>query len=263
MRLCLISPAWRRYDVTRVVLSQRAHLAGVLAEQGVEVSVIVVADDENLDIASEFGFDTLCRPNDRGIGRKFNDGIETAAKSLDADLIAVVGSDDWVHPDLFSRLPLEVAPPPVLTAERPFVMWDEDVPEAVTGREIALVDLSSGRLRRCRGRGRYGVIPWVFPRAALEPSGFRPCRDDLDKGLDGSMIAGLGVQPQWVFHDPHDLVRVDFKSDVNLNTYETITGAIGYGDEEPDPWTLLAERYPAELVDQAHDLSDSLRAVEA
>lgn len=61
---------------------------------------------------------------------------------------------------------------------------------------------------------------------------------------------------EWVFHDPHDLCRVDFKSDVNLNSYAAITGAIGYGPEETDPWALLATRYPQPLVDEARQLSE-------
>lgn len=258
MRLCLVSPAWRRYDVTRLALAQRAHLVGVLAERGVEAVVLVVADDGNLSIAREFGFETLERPNGQ-LGRKFNDGMEYACRELGADIVTVVGSDDWVHPDLFDRLPCERPNDPE-PGDDGVVVWKR-TPEAVTGRELALVDLIGGCLRRCSTGDRQGVIPWVFPRAALAPSGFRPVRDDLNIGLDGSMVAGLGVQPTWVFHDPHDLCRVDFKSDVNLNSYARISGAIGYGEEETDPWGLLAERYPAELVDQARELSEKLRAV--
>lgn len=259
MKLVLVTPAWRRFDVTRVALAQRAHLAGVLAGRGVEVEVLVVADDDNVDIAREFGFDVLERPNDRGIGRKFNDGLEHACTVMGADLVTVVGSDDWVHPDVFSRIPAEVAAPPALTDATPCVFWDDDSSEVVTGREIALVDLATGRLRRCRSRGRYGVIPWVFPRKALERSRFRPARDELVKGLDGSMVAGLGAPPEWVFHDPSPLCRVDFKSDVNLNSYDAIAGAIGYGPEETDPWTLLAAHYPTDLVEMARSLSESMQ----
>lgn len=214
--------------------------------------MLVVADDDNLDLAAEFGFDTLEVSNDL-LGRKWNDGIGHALRELDADYVTVVGSDDWVHPDVFDVLPADVAPHPMPTAEVPVVMWSDNQPEATTGREIALVDLASGRLRRCRSQGRYGVIPWVFPRVALERCGGRPVAETAQRGLDGSLVAGLGIQPQWVFHDPHDLCRLDFKSDVNLNSYETITAAIGYGPEETDPWALLATRYPADLVEMARE----------
>ena len=253
MRLCLVTPAWRRYAVTRLCLAQRRHLVEVLAGRGLEATVLVIANDDNLDIAAEQGFETLERSNDM-LGRKFNDGIETAFTVLAADYVAVVGSDDWIHPDMFDRLPAEEIGDPEMIGD--VVAWTPGAPEAVSGREIAMVDMIGGRLRRCRGRGPFGVIPWVFPRPALEPCGFRPARDDLHRGIDGSMAAGLGGPVEWVFHDPHDLCRVDFKSDVNLNSYAAITGAIGYGPEETDPWALLATRYPQPLVDEARQLSE-------
>lgn len=256
MRLILVMPAWRRFDVTRLVLAQRAHLRGVLAERGVEAVSLIVADDDNIDIAREMGCETLERPNEP-LGAKWNDGLEHACRELDADFVTVVGSDDWVHPDLFDRLPAEVAPHPVPTDENPVVICDGDAPEAVTGRELALVDLPTGRLRRCVSRGRWGVIPWVFPVSALEPSGCRPVKDGASKGLDGSLAAGLGVSPSWVFHDPNPVARVDFKSGTNLNSFDLIAGAIGVG-ETLEPWDLLGGYYPPALVDQARGLAEAM-----
>jgi len=254
--IALVTPAWRRYAVTRLALAQRAHLRDVLAGRGIPLLNVIVADDDNLDIAREHGFDTVETDNSY-VGRKFNDGIEHAARQ-GADYIAVVGSDDWVHPDLFTRLPADVASVPELSDESPCVTWGDE-PEAITGRAITLVDLPSGRMRRCTVKGRYGVIPWILPRKALEPSGFRPVNDRAQKGLDGSMLAGLQVRPRWIFHDPHPLTRVDFKTDTNLNSYEQITGAIGDGPET-DPWEALEERYPAALVEQARGLHERMAA---
>lgn len=256
MRLVLVTPAWRRYDVTRLCLAQRAHLRGALAGRGIEATTLVVADDDNLDIAAEFGCETLERPN-VPLGRKWNDGLEAACLALEADYVTVVGSDDWVHPDVFSRLPRDEYAGPDLSGNIEAVVW-RAAPEVVCGREIALVDLSSGRLRRCRSRGRYGVIPWLFPRVALRRSRYRPVGEAAAQGLDGSLVAGLGVRPEWVFHDPHPYCRVDFKSDVNLNSFDKIADAIGYGPVEPDPWTTLADHYPAELVQLARDTSEAM-----
>lgn len=256
MRLVLVMPAWRRFDVTRLVLAQRAHLRGVLAERGVDAVTLVVADDDNLDMAAEMGCETLERPN-LPLGRKWNDGLEHACRELDADFVTVVGSDDWVHPDLFDRLPAAVAPMPMPTDEQPVVFWEAEAPEAVTGRKLALVDLLTGRMRLCESRGRWGVIPWVFPRAALDPSGCRPVKDAAVKGLDGSLAAGLGVRPRWVFRDPNPVARVDFKSDTNLNSYDLISGAIGVG-ETLEPWDVLAAHYPPALVDQARGLAEAM-----
>lgn len=248
MRLWLVSPAWRRYEVTRLALAQRAHLQGVLAGRGIDTRCVVVADDENLDVAAEYGFDALERPNEP-LGRKFNDGIEWACLEGAADFVCVIGSDDWVHESVFDRLPETNPEPPAPTEDNPVVSWSDE-PEALAGTVIAVVDVQSGRGRLRWWPRREGVIPWVFPRAALEPSGFRPVKDNAARGIDGSLVAGLGIRPQWLFHDPHEYARVDFKSDVNLNTYAEIGATSGVGDEH-DAWGRLSELYPEPLVEMA------------
>ena len=219
---------------------------------------MVVADDDNLDIAESFGFVPLERPNDE-LGRKFNDGIEYAVKALDADLVAVVGSDDWVHEDLFDRLPLPVAPSPDWEMVEGPVVWREGAPEIITGRSLAFVDLRSGTLRRCQVAGT-GAIPWIIPRAALEPSDCRPVNETQQRGIDFSLRTGLKVRPVWVDIDPHDLCRVDFKSATNLNAFDEITHTTGHAGDE-DAWVALRERYPDDLVELAVATSDELRAV--
>lgn len=245
----IVTPAWRRVPVTRLGLAQRAHLSGALAEQGLQLDVVVVADDQNLDAAEWWGFDALEAPN--VLGRKVNDGIEYAL-ARGADHVLVVGSDDWIHPTMFDRLPADHVRDPVLTDEHPCAVWDPDATEAICGRQLAIVNLPTGRLRHCVGRGPAGVIPWIFPRAALERVNGRPAADNLEKGLDGSMLAALGRHVEWVWHDPHPLARVDFKSPVNLNSYDLISSSIGVGEEQ-DAWEQLADAYPAHLVELAQD----------
>lgn len=216
------------------------------------MSAVIVADDENLDIAHGFGFDTVVQSNDE-LGRKFNDGIEFACRQ-GADFVVLIGSDDWMHADLFDRLPADEGREPTFDEGVTAVTWGPG-PEVITGRVLTLVNLAGGVLQRLHVRSHYGVIPWIFPRSALEPSGFRPIKESVNRGIDGSMIAGLGFSPNWVFTDPHDLCRVDFKSKVNLTPYRGLAKNLGYGAEETDPWSLLAEKYPATLVDQARELS--------
>lgn len=221
---------------------------------------MIVADDENLDVAAEFGFHTVGQDN-LYLGRKFNDGMEFACRYLDADYVVLIGSDDWVHVDLFTHLPKPVADLPLPTPERPVVIGRPG-PEAGTGKEIAMVNLARGVLQRCRVKGRFGVIPWVLPRAALEPSGFRPIREEQQRGIDGALLRGLKCRPEWVFSDPHPLCRVDFKSEVNLNSYDKITSGIGYGAELP-AWSTLSNAYPTHLVDLARSTADRLGAIAA
>lgn len=248
LRLVLVTPAWGRYPVTRVCFAQRAHLHGALAERGIEAHTVVVADDLNVQIAADHGFDIVLQ-NNLSVGRKWNDGLEHACTVLDADMVAVVGSDDWVHPDVFDRLPAAETPEPDPTGG---VVWRAG-PEAVSGRHICVVDLGSGRMKWCRSGGQYGVMPYILPRNTLEPSRFRPVDERLNRWLDGSLVGGLRVRPNWVFHDPHPVCRVDFKTaDANITPYATIRK--GAEDEVDSAWGPLYDRFPAGLVDSARDL---------
>lgn len=238
MDVWLVTPAWRRFAVTRLVLAQRRVLCDELAARGITASCVVIADDENLDIAAELGFDTVEMDNSQ-LGRKLNAGFRYSA-AQGADYLAFVGSDDWLHPDLFA---------PLL-----------DEPGCViSGRILALCDLLGGRLRYVAGRGRQGVIPWLIPRAALEPCGFAPLPDGQNRGLDLHLALAL-ADAEWRFHDPHPLARVDFKSHLNMTPYGA---ARAIGGEKSDPWGELATRYPADLVALAESTAAEYRYAEA
>lgn len=238
MDVWLVTPAWRRFSVTRLALAQRRVLCDELAARGITASCVVVADDENLEIAAEHGFETVEVGNSQ-VGRKLNAGLGYAA-AQGADYLAFVGSDDWLHPDLFEPL-----------LDEPGCV--------VSGRILALCDLVGGRLRYVAGRGRQGVIPWLIPRAALEPCGFAPLPDAQNRGLDLNLALAL-ADAEWRFHDPHPLARVDFKSDLNMTPYRA---ALGYGGERLDPWEALATAYPADLVALAERTAREYRYAEA
>jgi hypothetical protein len=244
VKLVFVSPAWRRHEVTRVALAQRQHLCEVLAGRGLEATCVVVGDDENLDVARETGFETVEQQNDP-LGRKFNDGIEHACLEMGADWVVPIGSDDWVHPDLFEQLP----------------DGEADPPQVLSGREIAGVNMETGMLRRCRVKGVSGTSPWVIPRQALQPSRFRPVNQKQVRGIDYSLLRGLATRVQLTFVDPHDVCRVDFKSRVNLNSYEGLTG-LGYGPEE-EAWPVLERHYPESLVDMARETAERMQLVAA
>lgn len=236
--LVFVTPAYRRFAVTRLAFAQRAHLIGELAERGIIATQVVIADDENLEIASEHGFDTIGMDNSQ-LGRRVNDGFERAAEQ-GADWFCFVGSDNWLHPALFESLPVGSAAP------------------VVAGRSIAIVDLLSPRLRVLRVGSRHGAPPWLIPRWALEPSRFRPMVDRRMRALELSLTLGLGVTPEWVFRDPSDVCRVDFKSGVNITTWDGLAH-LGRRDET-DPWGVLVGHYPSWLVALAEQTSELLAA---
>jgi Glycosyl transferase family 2 len=254
----LVSPAWRRYQVTRLVLEQRRHLASVLAARGITIQTVIVADDDNLDLAREYGCVALEMDN-RQLAAKFNAGIRYACQKGGADWICHIGSDDWVSPRFFE--PLITYQQKIDAGERRSRLWrtgDFGQNTLVTGTLMLLVDLNTGTARRVKCNGRYGIIPWLIPRHMLVASDFQPIPRDRARGMDGGLIRGLGTKPILHWHDPGVLCRVDWKSDTNLNTYRAITNSIGYGPEEQDPFALLTEEYPVELVDLARETYENL-----
>jgi hypothetical protein len=185
-----------------------------LSSRGVTATCVVIADDDNLDIAQEHGFEAIEMPNEP-LGEKVNAGFELACRE-GADYVGFVGSDDWLHADLFQNLEGGI----------------------VSGRDMSVVDLETGRMRCYRSRARHGVIPWLIPSDIL------PAVEPLNRGLDYSIYRQIRKQP-WVFHDPHPHTRVDFKSANNMTPFSVVHGA------ELDAWPELREWYPADLVDQA------------
>lgn len=231
MNVWLVTPAWRRYAITEFVLAQRADLRDVLAARGITCQTVVVADDDNLDIADSHGFPTVEMGNDR-LGAKVNAGFRYALEQ-GADWAAFIGSDDWLHQDLFA---------PLTTQPRTSVL---------AGHQFAVVDMNAGELTVLGVRGRYGVPPWFLPRWVLEQVGGKPAEDDRRRALELSIQKG--VEPfglEWVFHDPHPLARVDFKTDVNMTPYKAVAGSLGVATIA-DPWADLGRWYPQHLVDQA------------
>lgn len=238
----ICSAAWRRFDVTRLVLTQRQRLCEELAARGIQATSLIVADDENLDIAREFGAVTIEAPNE-WLGRKCNAALRYAADR--ADWVVWVGSDDWIHRDAFAPL---IVPPETGPAM------------IIRGGRLTMVDLATGQLQRMNPPSSYGAIPWLIEsrliRATRKDS---PIRPDLARGLDGSLIRGLRRSPitfELVLDDPHEFRCVDFKSSLNLSPFEPAAATYGIGEPEP-AWQTLADWFPADLVDQARTLSDA------
>ena len=192
---------------------------------------VVIADDDNLEVAKYYGFDTLEMPN-RPIGKKVNAGFEYAAKS-GADVFAYVGSDDWMHIDLFS---------PLLV----------DTRAVIAAPQFTMVDLSRARMTTLRTTSHYGAIPWLIPRAALASCLFRPVEDHLNKGLDYSLYRRIRKH-HWCFWERHPYTLVDFKTQNNITPYEWIGQSVGATPEQP--LGALREWYPNALVDIAEEIA--------
>lgn len=225
MTLWFVTPAWRRYELSAICFDQRRDVMDRLASAGVPTRCVVIADDANLDLARERGFDVVEQDN-RWLGRKFNDGIEYARKN-GADWIVPIGSDDWIDPNYLVPLPTRPR------CSRWYV--------AVERESIHQFDLPIGPGR-------------MIPVAAL-PS--RPADDRLRRGVDRSIAMHLG-QTKWERRDVHPLQYVGFRGARHITTVSKLRGA--HGDVElDDPWRRLAEHYPAEFVDRAREAMAEVR----
>jgi glycosyltransferase involved in cell wall biosynthesis len=243
--VCIVSPAWGRLDITRLVLAQRQRLCVELASRGIEARSLIVGSDENLDLADEYGSDTLEVPN-RPLGQKCNLGFRHALERA-PDFIVWVGSDDWIHPDVFQ---------PLIDRTR-----DELTSVIIAGHRLAIVDMHTGRLQRCSSPSKYGAIPWIIDSRlfTMHPK-LHPIQPELGHGLDGALIRGLRrsrIRFTFVMHDPHDFRCVDFKSNRNITPYEGFAKNLGIGDPEL-AWDALRERYAADLVNDARRLHEEM-----
>lgn len=225
MRVYFVTPAWQRFELTRVVLEQRRMVMTFLEERGVEARCVVVADDENADTAAELGFDVVHRPN-YALARRFNDGIERAARD-GADWIVPIGSDSFLDPAYLFPLP------------------DPKAMRSSTLYAVAEAD----RLGRLRIRRGAGVGPYMIHRSFL-PRSFRPAEDHRKRGVDASTLRGLRGGRRLEFVDLHPWQYVGFRSYPQMNSYDKLYGRFGVG-EERDVADALAEHYPPALVERA------------
>jgi hypothetical protein len=224
--LWFVTPAWRRFALSKVCFEQRRQVIAELAERGIEAHCVVVADDANLELARAAGFDTVEQDN-VWLGRRFNDGIEYAGQH-GADWVAPIGSDSWVQADYFEPLPTNGA---IRTS-------------------TYLCTVTHDRLAHLEIRPNNGGGPYLISRALLEGCGFRPAKDLLKTNTDRSTIDGLAGPVHWEARDLNRFQHVSFRGEPHLTRYDRLYYYWGVS-EEYDPWEQLAEHYPPPLVDAA------------
>jgi hypothetical protein len=233
-----VVPAHGRHDLTSICLRLLADACAVLTDNGLEATAVVIADDENLDIARELGFATVEQDN-MPLGRKFNDGFQLATdpqhNPRPADHVIPLGSDDWIDPELILTAPLPR--PGSVTCFRQAAFVRED------GRELTQLQIPF----------RTGVGIRILPAADIAQAGYRPAEDYELMRLDGSILRGIRKairQPTRILnHDLHPLQIVDWKTPGgNLYTYDSY---VRY-QRDPrigDPFEMLADTYPGWALD--------------
>lgn len=226
-RILLVTPAWRRPELTEIMLRQRLRLTAALEPHGITCHTVVIADDENADIAEDQGHIVLRAPN--VLGAKFNHGYE----------VAVGGGYDWafhVNSDqaFDPRLIVEICKAPV--------------DSFVAAGWLTAVHASGKKSITYRNPVR---AMQAFPVALLRTCP-RPCAEDIMSGCDRSTWEGLGsVHPKAAVHRIQGgLQTVQFESEVQLTDWarHVNIGAISMQRELPVPWDQFSQALGPELV---------------
>lgn len=236
--LYFVTPAYRRYEVSHVCFAHRAWTIERMQESGIDARCVVIADDENLELARDFGFDTVEHGYDgyhdsRGrqfLGAKFNDGYEHAANN-GAKFVVPVGSDSWIHPCFFDSLP---------TRNR----------EIQTSQYYAIVSEDGDKMARLEIPIAGGVGPNVIPTALMRKHKYRPVTERIHRGCDTSLIRNIGLRRhtlyRWQDIDPLQYFAFRVRGE-QLNSYDRLASKYAVGVSNT-PWEDLAMIHPPELV---------------
>lgn len=235
MRVGLVIPAFGRYPVSRVAFAGYRWLTDVLAGRGITVLPVVVADDGNLDLACEYGLGTLDHHN--VLGSKINEGMFRVLEQ-DVDYVCFTGSDNWLHPDLFT-----------LAAR---FHRHEGVEPVLAGPGAVIVDLASATAMTIRSAIRQGHPPWLIPAGD-----WRPIDDGADRGMEWQIGRELR-DARWSTLEQRPGWRVGLKGPECMTPYRVLR-AYRSGNEEP-AWPMLDKLYPPELVNAAIECHEQFAA---
>lgn len=240
MSVWFVIPAHGRYEVTRVCLRLLAETCAELTDNGLEATAVVIADDENLDTASDLGFATVRQTNEF-LGRKWNDGYQLATdpryNPRPADHVIPFGSDDWIDPQLVLRAPLD---------DQRIVCFKQAAFVNETGTELATLTVPF----------QAGVGIRIIPRQLVAAAGHRPAEEDQRQGLDTSTLVRLRRHSsvRLAHFDLHDLQIVDWKTrGGNLHTYAWYT-RYHRGGRNPSPYQALQGVYPGWALDAMREV---------
>jgi hypothetical protein len=243
--LAFITPVYRRYDISRVCMLQRRMLCDELEAYGIKATAVYIGDDENIDVARSLGFEVVSQTNEFGLGTKFNDGFEYAARSLQVDIMVPIGSDDWALPEYFA---------------------DPDVTVCRTSKHLSVVNPQGDEIGQLthdfeQGINARGFIPWLIPTEFFTATAYRPNYDRRNRGLDADLALGIcryQPRPMWVPNSVDRLQCVDFKNPTTQITPYERTLEMNQGTVfDGKPFELLKSKYPPDLVDMMSGIYNS------
>lgn len=247
--LWFVVPVHGRLGLASICLRQLRRTCDALNQAGVAASAAIVSDRFSLrELARlDLGFATVERDN-MFVSRRFNDGIQLATdpryNDAPVDYVVPCGSDDWVDHRLF----LEPLPDP----------------DTVFGfQHMAFVNEDATQISSTFLNYEGGCGIRIIPRQLLAPLNYRPADEDRRRGCDTSILTNLrrhhgdhlkvkhwNAPPYWI---------VDWKTaGVQLNSYDQVA-ALHRAEVALDPFTVLADYYPAEALGEMRDHYSEVR----
>jgi hypothetical protein len=200
------------------------------SKYGVEAHCVVVGDDDNIEIAQEFGLDVVLQNNEH-LGRKWNDGHEHAINH-GATHIMPVGSDSWVNLDWWLQ------PGGLVRDDRIIASRNYDIVHRDGTRRVHIwIPIAFG-------------VHFVMPTAMMTGRKSRPCREDLSRGCDTSTLRTIDPgHRNLIFSEAHELESVAFQSRPQITNYNNMRSKFGKA-ETTEPFSGLAALYGEELADE-------------
>jgi hypothetical protein len=219
--LAFVTPAYGRYELTAICLEQRKRL---IEELDFDATCIVVADDENLDIARGLGFYGVEAAN--YLGLKFNKGYQTAARE-GYEFAFPIGSDSFVDSVLLKE--------PAHNEVSVFMNY-------------AVVD-SRGKFRADMTVTSPVGCGYIFPLSLIKPVDYAVCNSMQMKGCDmvtHETLLAFGGRRR--YYNYHPLQHVGFQSQETqvTNIIDLINRFESYLDF--NPFNDLYAVYPTDLV---------------
>lgn len=228
-KVLLVSPVFRRFELTRIMLKHRRAAITAARQLGVDAQCVCIGDEENLKVAESHGFATIPAPNI--LGSKYNDGHEYAV-NMGYTYSLHCNSDQTFTPEFLKSISSCPTDRIIRTHWMTFIKGD--------GKSSLTFANPMWALK-------------IYPTALLK-SNPRPCNEEAMRMCDTStrdgVVAANPDMPDMHTLDIHALDALQWESGFQMTPWSKnlkVASWTGKG-EEPVPWDGIANSYGPELV---------------
>lgn len=204
VKLGFVTPVYRRHDLSRICLRQRAAAVEHLRYSGLDAQAYIVGDeDAHRATAKEWHFEFIEHGNAApALGAKWNAGYN-AARADGCTHVMAIGSDSWIDPAMLAAIP-----------------YFKDRVTSTTGLSAFKEDGTQRFDLYIRYPAGFGV-GMIYPMAALTEEACDPTKA---KGCDGSTWRrSLLPKGAVYFHRPEKCSYVNFTSpDVQVTPFSAL-----------------------------------------